>query len=67
MWIRLGSNEIVNLAHVAAIRKGDRHTIDIQFQDFDHARILPFPSKEERDAAFERLVENLVKLGTAME
>lgn len=67
MWIRLGSNEMVNLAHVASIRKGDRHTIDIQFSDFDHARILPFGSKEDRDAAFERLVDNLVKLGSAME
>lgn len=67
MWIRLGGNEIVNLAHVASIRKGERLSIDIQFADFDHARILPFPTKEDRDAAFERLVDNLVKLGNAME
>ncbi len=67
MWLRLGESELVNLDYVASIKKGLKNTIDIQFSDFDHARVLPFQEKEIRDQAFDKLVDNLVKLRDAME
>jgi len=67
MWLRLGENELINMDHVSSVKKGLEHTIDIHFRDFQHSRILPFPGREERDQAFERLVENLLRLGNAME
>ena len=67
MWLRLGDNELINLDHVASVKKGLENTIDILFNDFNHSRKLPFDTKEARNEAFERIVENLVKLRDAME
>ena len=67
MWLRLGDNEMINLEYVASIKKGLENTIEIQFHDFNHARVLPFEEKDARNHAFERLVENLIKLRDAME
>lgn len=67
MWIRLGVNELINLKHVVSIKKGASNTLDIQFDDFKSSRVLPFAAGEDRDAAFDRLILNLEKLGNLME
>ncbi len=67
MWLRLGDNEIINMNLVVSIKKGLKNSIEISFQGMAHAKVLPFQAKEERDAAFEKLVENLVKMRLAME
>jgi len=59
MWLLLGDTEIINLRHVSSVKKGADNLIEIYFEDFNHYRILPFPSEETRNAAFERLVRGL--------
>ena len=67
MWLKLGDNELVNLNHVISIKKGVKNTIEIHYQGLSHAKVLPFSESDHRDRAFDRIIENLVKLGRALE
>ncbi len=67
MWLKLGEKEIVNLDHVASIRKGENNTIEILFTGLEHKRLLPFRDEASRDAALAVIMGNLHKLGQAIQ
>ena len=67
MWLRLGNEELINMDHVVSVKKGDDSSLEIVVQGFDHVRTLFFDHDEDRDLAFEKLVDNLIKLREAMQ
>jgi len=67
LWLRLGDNELVQLGHVISIKKQEPQGIEIIFTEPNGKRILTFPDTAERNRAFDRLLENLVKLRMALE
>lgn len=67
MWLRVGDEEIINLEQVTSLRKGPGSTIEIRYPDPKFNRTVRFVQDEDRDAVFERIVDNMVKLRIAME
>ena len=67
MWLKLGEQELINLDHVSSIKKGEDDVLIIQFHGKEERRILPFPRTVDREAAFERIVRTLVRIGKAIE
>lgn len=67
MWLRLGEEELVNLDKCSAVRKEKNTSISLCYTDSTQDRIIHFEEKEDRDLAFERIVQNLVRLQKAME
>jgi hypothetical protein len=67
MWLRLGNEEIINLSQVTSIKKGPQSMIEIRYPDPQFNRTVRFTADEERDAVFERIVENMIRLRLAME
>lgn len=67
MWLKLGDNELINLDHVISIRKGSSNTIEIQYADPKLGKLLPFNMTSDRDKAFDRLTENLIRLRHGLE
>jgi len=67
MWLRLGDNELVNMEYVVSIKKGLNNSIEMHLSGNTQVKNIPFPNKESRDIAFERIVDNMVKLRLAME
>lgn len=67
MWLKLGDKELINLDHVAYVRKGDDDALILQFTGREERRVVPFSKTTDRDAAFERIVRTLVRLGRAIE
>jgi len=67
LWLRLGDNEIIQLDHAVSIKKLEPSGIEIAFLEPNGKRILSFPDAAERNRAFDRLIENLVKLRMALE
>ncbi|HMU82903.1 MAG TPA: hypothetical protein PKE49_03245 [Leptospiraceae bacterium] len=67
LWLRLGDNELVQLDHVVSIKKQEPQAIELTFLEPNGKRILTFPDPAERNRAFDRLLENLVKLRMALE
>jgi hypothetical protein len=67
MWLKLGEKEIVNLEHVASIRKGENSTIEIIFSNMDSKRLLPFRDEASRDSALSVIMGNLHKLGQSIQ
>lgn len=67
MWLRLGEDEMVNLSYAYSIKKGNAATIEVQLLGGRVQRVIPFPSEDERDLAFDKLLENLSRLRLALE
>ncbi|MCB1325089.1 MAG: hypothetical protein H7A21_10435 [Spirochaetales bacterium] len=67
MWLRLGDDEILNLHHVTSLKKIGNSSIEIRYMNPQAGRTVRFTSPEDRDAAFERVMENLIKLRLAMD
>lgn len=67
LWIRLGEGELLNLAHVISLKKGPGNTIEIRYINPGANRTVRFQAPEERDEVFERIVENMRRLGLALE
>jgi hypothetical protein len=67
MWLRLGVDEIINLEHVLSIKKMDSSQIEIIFSGPERKKLVQFGDRNSRDAAFEGLVDNLIKLRVGMQ
>ena len=67
MWLKLGEGELVNLDKCSGIRKEEDKSISLCYTDPSQNRVIHFEEEESRDMAFDRLVENLVRLQKAME
>ncbi|MCR9144749.1 MAG: hypothetical protein NXI24_21095 [bacterium] len=67
MWLRVGDEELINLTQVTSIKKGVQSTIEIRYPDPKFHRTVRFTADEDRDAVFERIVDNMVRLRIAME
>ena len=52
---------------MASLKKGDKGTVEIRYTDTRLNRTVRFSSDEDRNAVFERIIENMVKLRMAME
>ena len=60
MWLKLGKTEVINLDYVSAIRKNPETSgLDIVYHDLKNIKALSFGSAEERDKAFNAIIENL--------
>ncbi|MCB1307223.1 MAG: hypothetical protein KDK30_03540 [Leptospiraceae bacterium] len=66
MWVRLGDEEILNLHHVLSIKKAGGN-LEVRYNNPTQNRTIRFSDPQDRDAAFERIMENLIKLRLAME
>ncbi|MBL8018152.1 MAG: hypothetical protein K8S54_09925 [Spirochaetia bacterium] len=67
LWLRLGDNELIQLDHVISIKKQEPQGIEMLFTEPNGKRILTFADQADRNRAFDRLIENLVKLRMALE
>lgn len=68
MWLKLGEKEIINLDHVYSVKKGfEGDVLELHFVVGNQKRVLPFDSENLRDAAFDRIMKNLQKLGKGLE
>lgn len=67
MWLRVGDEELINLEHVTSIKKAPPTMIEIRYPDSRQHRTVRFTAPEDRDAVFERIVDNMVRLRIAME
>lgn len=67
MWLRLGQSEILNLEHVTSIKRIDDLHIEIHYLDPQATRTIRFDAAHDCEAAFERMIENMIKLNLAME
>ncbi len=67
LWLKLGKTELINLEHARSIKKGPNSTIEIVMDSVSGKRILPFADDQARDEAFEKLLENLIRLKKALE
>lgn len=67
MWLRLGNDEILNMEHVTSIKRSGDKDIEIYYLDPQATRTIHFEEAHYCEAAFERMVENMIKLNLAME
>lgn len=67
MWLRLGPDEIINLDHVTSIKRKGPTTLEVRYLDPQATRSIRFEDPQDCEAAFERLIENLVKMQAAMQ
>lgn len=67
MWLRLGTDEILNMDMVTSIKRTGDFTIEIRYLDPQASRSIQFDNKDHCQAAFEKMIENLVKMGAAMQ
>ena len=67
MWLKLGEEELINLDKCTAIRKEENTSIALCYDEPSQNRVIHFEQEESRDLAFERVVQNLVRLQKAME
>ncbi len=67
MWIRLGDNELLNMDHVISVKKSGQSTLEIRYMNAEANRTVRFRSDQERDLVFERVIQNMIALGLAME
>ncbi|PJZ55417.1 hypothetical protein EHQ76_08185 [Leptospira barantonii] len=63
MWLKLGDSEIINLDYISTIKKNSSsNAIEIIYNDLNHIKSLPFRNPEERDKAYEAILENLSRM-----
>ena len=63
MWLKLGDSEVINLDFVSTIKKNpDKSSIDIIYHDLNNIKSLPFRSNEDRDRAYNAILENLARM-----
>jgi len=63
MWLKLGDTEVINLDYISSIRKSpNKPSIEIIYHDLSNIKALNFPGEEERDRAFQAILENLSRM-----
>ncbi|WP_061216924.1 hypothetical protein [Leptospira borgpetersenii] len=63
MWLKLGDSEIINLDYISTIKKNPfSNSIEIIYNDLNHIKSLPFRNSEERDRAYDAILENLSRM-----
>jgi len=63
MWLKLGTTEIINLDYVSTVKKvTDRADITIVYHDLKNMKALSFNNFDDRDKAFEAIVQNLSRM-----
>lgn len=63
MWLKLGDTEVINLDYISSIKKApNKPHIDIIYHDLSNVKSLPFPDEQERDRAFQAILENLSRM-----
>ncbi|MBE7410646.1 MAG: hypothetical protein L6Q54_07170 [Leptospiraceae bacterium] len=63
MWLKLGDTEIINLDYVSTIKKNQKTpSIEIIYHDLNNIKSLPFSNTEDRDKAFQAIMENLSRM-----
>ncbi|EKR62539.1 MULTISPECIES: hypothetical protein [Leptospira] len=63
MWLKLGDSEIINLDYISTIKKNSSsNSIEIVYNDLNHIKSLPFRNSEERDRAYDAILENLSRM-----
>ncbi|TGK32589.1 hypothetical protein EHQ12_18450 [Leptospira gomenensis] len=63
MWLKLGDSEVINLDYVSTIKKNpSSNSIEIIYNDLNHIKSLPFRNSEERDRAYDAILENLSRM-----
>lgn len=63
MWLKLGDSEVINLDFISTIKKNpEKSSIDIIYHDLNNIKTLPFRSYEDRDRAYNAILENLAKM-----
>ncbi|EMY78693.1 hypothetical protein LEP1GSC060_0506 [Leptospira weilii serovar Ranarum str. ICFT] len=63
MWLKLGDTEIINLDYISTIKKiPASNSIEIIYNDLNHIKSLPFRNAEERDRAYDAILENLSRM-----
>lgn len=63
MWLKLGKTEIINLEFVSTIKKiQNEPRLEIVYHDLKNIKSLSFNTNEERDKAFNAIIENLARV-----
>ena len=67
MWLKLGNEEIINLNHCTSLKKGREFTLELRYSNSRKNRLIHFDDEDSRDAAFDKVIKNLVRMQQAME
>ena len=67
MWLKLGTEELINLEHCSSLKKGEKFTLELRYPNPKRNRIIHFDDENGRDIAFDKVVKNLVRIQKAME